>query len=76
VSGGRIVSVQEGGYSPVYAPFCWLALFEAMAGLPPTEDPWEAFVAGQAGCRELESWQVEANEATRQALAPYWTSLR
>ncbi len=75
-SAGRIVSVQEGGYSPVYAPFCWLAMLEGMAGLERTDDPWEAFVAGQAGCRDLPAWQVEANEATRQALAPYWASLR
>jgi len=76
VSDGRIVSVQEGGYSPVYAPFCWLALLEGMAGLEPTADPWEAFVAGQAGCRELARWQVEANDETRKALAPYWSHLR
>jgi acetoin utilization deacetylase AcuC-like enzyme len=74
--GGRIVSVQEGGYSPVYAPFCWLGLLEAMGGLEVTVDPWEPFVGGQAGCRELEPWQVEANEATRRMLAPYWPSLR
>jgi acetoin utilization deacetylase AcuC-like enzyme len=74
--GARVVSVQEGGYSPVYAPFCWLALFEGMAGMEPTDDPWEPFVAGQAGCRELAPWQVEANEATRRALSSYWSSLR
>ena len=73
---GRIVSVQEGGYSPVYAPFCWLALLEGMAGLEQTADPWEPFVAGQAGCRELEPWQVGATDGTRDALAPYWRSLR
>ena len=29
--GGRLVSVQEGGYSHVYAPFCWLAVVETLA---------------------------------------------
>jgi acetoin utilization deacetylase AcuC-like enzyme len=76
VCGGRIVSVQEGGYSPVYAPFCWLALLEGMAGLDVTEDPWEAFLAGQACCRELAPWQREANSATRRALAQHWSALR
>ena len=75
-SAGRIVSVQEGGYSPVYAPFCWLALLEGIAGLEQTDDPWEAFVAGQAGPRDLLPWQVDANDATRRALAPFWSSLR
>jgi acetoin utilization deacetylase AcuC-like enzyme len=74
--GGRLLSVQEGGYSHVYSPFCWLAFVETVAGLEPHEDPWEPFVAGQAGCRELEPWQTEANDATRRALAPYWRSLR
>jgi acetoin utilization deacetylase AcuC-like enzyme len=73
---GRVVSVQEGGYSPVYSPFCWLTFFEALAGQQPHEDPWELFVAGQAGCRDLETWQVERNDATRRALAAGWSSLR
>ncbi len=73
---GRIVSVQEGGYSPVYSPFCWLAFIETIVQLPPHDDPWEAFIAGQAGCRELAASQREANDATSRALAPYWSSLR
>jgi acetoin utilization deacetylase AcuC-like enzyme len=73
--GGRLVSVQEGGYSHVYAPFCWLAFVEGVAGVEVTPDPWEDFLAGQAVCRELAPAHVEANEATRRALAPYWRSL-
>ena len=42
--GGRLLSVQEGGYSHVYAPFCWLAIVETIAGLDRHEDPFEAFV--------------------------------
>jgi len=76
VCGERLVSVQEGGYSPVYSPFCWLAFVETIARLEPHNDPWEAFIADQAGCRELSGWQVDANDATRSALAHYWSSLR
>lgn len=74
-SGGRLVSVQEGGYSHVYAPLCWLAFLETIARLELHDDPWEDFVAGQAVCRELAPWHIEANDETRDALARYWPSL-
>jgi acetoin utilization deacetylase AcuC-like enzyme len=51
-AGGRIVFEQEGGYSPIYAPFCWLALIETLAGAPRSEDPFAPFLAG-AGFAEL-----------------------
>jgi acetoin utilization deacetylase AcuC-like enzyme len=44
--GGRLVFEQEGGYSPVYAPFCWLALLEVLAEAPRSEDPFAPFLAG------------------------------
>jgi acetoin utilization deacetylase AcuC-like enzyme len=43
---GRAVFEQEGGYNPVYSPFCWLKLIEALAGAPYTEDPFAPFLAG------------------------------
>ena len=44
---GRLAMVSEGGYSPVYSPFCGLAVIEAMTGVePPTVDPFEPFVGG------------------------------
>jgi acetoin utilization deacetylase AcuC-like enzyme len=49
---GRVVFEQEGGYSPIYAPFCWLALIETLAGAPRSEDPFAPFLAG-AGFTEL-----------------------
>lgn len=70
--GGRLLSVQEGGYSHVYAPFCWLAIIETIAGLERHEDPFEAFVAGQACTRELAPWHVAANDDTLATLAAYW----
>jgi acetoin utilization deacetylase AcuC-like enzyme len=41
--GGRVVAVQEGGYSLDHMPFCTLAIVEALAGLPPSlpDDPME-----------------------------------
>jgi acetoin utilization deacetylase AcuC-like enzyme len=75
VAGGRLVSVQEGGYSPVYSPFCWLAFIETIGRLEVHADPFEDFIAEQSTCRELAPWQVEANESTRKHLAPYWPSL-
>lgn len=72
VCDGRLVSVQEGGYSHVYAPFCWLAFIETIVRLETHDDPFEDFVAGQACCREFPAWQREANEQTRHALTPYW----
>jgi acetoin utilization deacetylase AcuC-like enzyme len=75
VAEGRLVSVQEGGYSPVYSPFCWLAFIETIGGLEVHADPFEDFIAEQPTCRELAPWHVEANESTRKHLAPYWASL-
>lgn len=72
VADGRLVSVQEGGYSHVYAPLCWLAFIETIAGLERHPDPFEDFIAGQATCRELAPWHVEANDATLRALEPAW----
>jgi acetoin utilization deacetylase AcuC-like enzyme len=72
---GRLVSVQEGGYSHVYAPFCWLAVVETIAGLERHEDPYEPFVAGQPCCREFPAWQREAIDEQAAALGPFWPGL-
>jgi acetoin utilization deacetylase AcuC-like enzyme len=66
--GGRLVTVQEGGYSHQYAPFCWLALVEAIADVAePHEDPFEPFLDGAAS-RELAAHQRDAVDATARAL--------
>ena len=70
--GGRLVSVQEGGYSHVYAPFCWLAVVETLARLPRHEDPYEPFIAGQPCCREFPAWQREAIDQQARLLASHW----
>jgi acetoin utilization deacetylase AcuC-like enzyme len=72
VCGGRLVSVQEGGYSHVYAPFCWLAIIETIARLPRHEDPYELFIAGQPCCREFPPWQRSAIDEQAAFLSRYW----
>ena len=72
---GRLISVQEGGYSHVYAPFCWLAVVETIARLPRHEDPYEAFVAGQACCREFPPWQRNAIDEQADFLRRWWPEL-
>jgi acetoin utilization deacetylase AcuC-like enzyme len=46
--GGRVVALQEGGYSEDHMPFCTLAIVEELAGLEPSlaEDPIELDVPG------------------------------
>jgi acetoin utilization deacetylase AcuC-like enzyme len=76
VCDGRLVSVQEGGYSHVYAPFCWLAFVETIARLPRHEDPYEPFIAGQACCREFPSWQRAAIDEQAAFLSRWWPELQ
>ena len=41
MAGGRLVVCTEGGYSPVYNPFCLLGVLEGLAGTPGgIPDPW------------------------------------
>ena len=57
VAGGRVALCQEGGYSPVYAPFCGAAVIAELAGLPPLDDPFTVITEGRG--RELEAYQKE-----------------
>jgi acetoin utilization deacetylase AcuC-like enzyme len=67
--GGRLVVVQEGGYSPDHLPYCTLAIIEAMAGLEPAllGDPLEIDVP-----LELQDSEVRAVNAAREAHRSYW----
>jgi acetoin utilization deacetylase AcuC-like enzyme len=57
-AGGRLVLVQEGGYSPVYVPFCGLLTIATLAGVRVQEDPILPIIAGQSG-HELEPHQKD-----------------
>jgi acetoin utilization deacetylase AcuC-like enzyme len=49
VCDGRIAMSHEGGYNPIYVPFCGLAVIETLAGVTPFGDPFLPIVGGFAG---------------------------
>jgi hypothetical protein len=53
--GGRLVLSHEGGYAPVYVPFCGLAVMEELVKTP-VYDPM-ALPAGTAGGQDLQPHQ-------------------
>jgi acetoin utilization deacetylase AcuC-like enzyme len=55
-AGGRLVLMQEGGYSPVYVPFCGLATIETLAGVHVLDDAMLPVVGGMGG-HDLEPHQ-------------------
>ena len=67
--GGRLVAVQEGGYSPDHLPYCTLSIIEAMAGLEPElrGDPLEMDVPAA-----LQDSEVRAVNAARDAHRNHW----
>lgn len=59
LSGGRIVFSHEGGYSPVYVPYCGLAVLEAMSGHETgVPDPY-AYSFENSPAHPLKPWQDE-----------------
>jgi acetoin utilization deacetylase AcuC-like enzyme len=69
----RLVVLLEGGYSLEHAPFCNLAIVEALAGLPPSfvTDPIELDVPDRL--RPIDRGAVDAAAET---YARWWPSLR
>ena len=54
---GRVDDLHEGGYNPIYVPFCGLAVIETMAGVSTgVTDPYLASWAGLPG-QELQDHQ-------------------
>ena len=50
VCAGRLVVCQEGGYSPVYIPYCGVPIVEELSGhRTEVEDPLRAWVEGMGG---------------------------
>jgi acetoin utilization deacetylase AcuC-like enzyme len=60
VCSGRVICLQEGGYSIDHVPFCVLAIVEELAGLIPqfSSDPMELDTP-----ETLRDWEIEAIEA-------------
>jgi acetoin utilization deacetylase AcuC-like enzyme len=66
--GGRLVMLQEGGYSVDHMPFCTLAIIEAMAGMAPALGGEPLELDGPNHLQEVEAQAVEAariNQASR-----------
>lgn len=74
VCGGRLVAVQEGGYSAGYTPFCTLGVIEGVAGLRTTvSDPLDAGTElGPRARMELGAPQREALAAVRDVQRRWW----
>ncbi|AFT68630.1 Histone deacetylase superfamily [Alloalcanivorax dieselolei B5] len=51
---GRILFVQEGGYSPHYVPFCGLAVIQELTGKRALPDPYLDFLSGMGGAELLD----------------------
>lgn len=65
---GRIVFLQEGGYSPYYVPFCGLGVIEELAGVSTgVADAYEPIV-GAMGGDELLEHERAAVDAVRAAV--------
>lgn len=69
VCDGRMVFSHEGGYSPVYVPFCGLAVLEAMSGVDTgVLDPWiPLFEASPA--HPVKPWQDDVIAAAAELAA-------
>ena len=70
---GRLVGVQEGGYSPRYVPFCTLAVIEGITGVRTgIEDPFTGNSELEQAERDFRPDQEAAVEAARRAQSTYW----
>ncbi|MFN2555844.1 MAG: class II histone deacetylase [Nitriliruptorales bacterium] len=73
VCGGRLVVLQEGGYSPGYTPFCTLAVLEGIADV--RTEVVDPVVGGRTLKKvtvELRREQEEAVEHAKGVQSPYW----
>lgn len=77
VCGGRIVAVQEGGYSAGYTPFCTLAVLEGIADVH--TEVLDPVVGGRTLKKvsvELRHEQEQAVDAVKAVQAAYWDLTR
>lgn len=74
---GRLVALQEGGYSEIYAPYCTLAIVETMAGVRTgiAEPLTQERMLTQPQTTSVSSDGEAALEAVRAQQAQYWTSM-
>lgn len=77
-AGGRLVAMQEGGYSEIYAPYCTLAIIETMAGRRTgiAEPLTHERMLTQPQTSTVSADGEAALQAIRNHQAQYWSSLR
>jgi acetoin utilization deacetylase AcuC-like enzyme len=67
---GRLVLSHEGGYAPLYVPFCGLAVMEELSGVKtPVDDPMAAR-AGAVGGQDLQPHQDEVIRRAERLTCP------
>jgi acetoin utilization deacetylase AcuC-like enzyme len=72
LAGGRLVASTEGGYSPIYNPFCLLGVVEGLAGESAgIADPWHDDATARAA-RAAPDDRVRAAIAAVRAAQPRW----
>jgi acetoin utilization deacetylase AcuC-like enzyme len=70
---GRLIGVQEGGYTPAYVPFCTLGIIEGLTGTRTSiVDPWAYSSEFEHAIQQLRDDQVSAIEQTRALQSQYW----
>jgi acetoin utilization deacetylase AcuC-like enzyme len=76
-AGGRLVALQEGGYSEIYAPYCTLAIVETLAGARAgiAEPLTQERMLTQPQTTSVSPDGEAALEAVRVQQAQYWTSM-
>lgn len=63
---GRLVGLQEGGYSAAHTPFCTLGVIEGIAGIRSgIDEPWRGSAEHAHALREFRAPQAEAVVAAR-----------
>jgi acetoin utilization deacetylase AcuC-like enzyme len=67
--GGRLVMVQEGGYSIHYVAICGAITIAALAGVEPIVDPYLALLADVYGVHDLEENQIASRKAAEELVA-------
>ena len=73
VCGGRLIGLQEGGYSVSSTPFCTLGVVEGLAGSESgIADPWQGSSELAQAKREHHARSDEAIEQARAVQSGYW----
>jgi acetoin utilization deacetylase AcuC-like enzyme len=75
---GRLVILQEGGYSETYAPYCTLGILESLTGIASnlTEPQPVAWLQRRPDIAEVGPSYVEALDRIQQTHAANWSTLR